>query len=111
MSATIRSRKDLFTNKAQPKTQVEDLELAIRAATKAKQAAEAEAAEATAALEESTRARNDAAERAVTATRDAAAARAQLDDAEEEAAEVSTAVIFLQETYVSLKTLACTCLI
>ncbi|KAJ2940224.1 hypothetical protein O0L34_g11792 [Tuta absoluta] len=72
----------------QLKNQVEDLELAVRAATKAKQAAEAEAAEATAALEEASRARNDAAERALTATRDAAAARAQLDDAEEEAAEL-----------------------
>ncbi|KAL0867890.1 hypothetical protein ABMA27_008575 [Loxostege sticticalis] len=72
----------------QLKNQVEDLELAVRAATKAKQTAEAEAAEATAALEEATRAKNDAAERALTATRDAAAARAQLDDAEEEAAEL-----------------------
>ncbi|XP_053617561.1 unconventional myosin-XVIIIa isoform X2 [Plodia interpunctella] len=72
----------------QLKNQVEDLELAVRAATKAKQAAEAEATELNAALEEATRARNDASERAVTATRDAAAARAQLDDAEEEAAEL-----------------------
>ncbi|XP_063833310.1 unconventional myosin-XVIIIa-like [Ostrinia nubilalis] len=72
----------------QLKNQVEDLELAVRAATKAKQTAEAEASEATAALEEATRAKNDAAERALTATRDAAAARAQLDDAEEEAAEL-----------------------
>lgn len=68
---------------------MEDLELAVRAATKAKQTAEAEATEATSALEESTRARNEAAERALTATREAAAARAQLDDAEEEAAEVT----------------------
>lgn len=67
---------------------MEDLELAVRAAVKAKQTAESEAAEATAALEEATRARNDAAERALMATREAAAARAQLDDAEEEAAEV-----------------------
>ncbi|XP_049879362.1 unconventional myosin-XVIIIa isoform X2 [Pectinophora gossypiella] len=72
----------------QLKNQVEDLELAVRAATKAKQAAEAEAAEAHAALEEATRARNDAAERALQATRDAAAARTMLDDAEEEAAEL-----------------------
>ncbi|XP_072934275.1 unconventional myosin-XVIIIa [Epargyreus clarus] len=72
----------------QLKNQVEDLELAVRAATKARSAAEAEAAEASAALEEATRARNDAAERALVATRDAAAARAQLDDAEEEAAEL-----------------------
>ncbi|XP_063628704.1 unconventional myosin-XVIIIa isoform X3 [Cydia splendana] len=72
----------------QLKNQVEDLELAVRAATKAKQAAEAEASEATAALEEANRARNEAAERALTATRDAATARAALDDAEEEAAEL-----------------------
>ncbi|CAH0402673.1 unnamed protein product [Chilo suppressalis] len=72
----------------QLKNQVEDLELALRAATKAKQTAEAEAAETTAALEEATRAKNEAAERALAATRDAAAARAQLDDAEEEAAEL-----------------------
>ncbi|KAG7303349.1 hypothetical protein JYU34_011839 [Plutella xylostella] len=72
----------------QLKNQVEDLELALRAATKAKQAAEAEAMEATAALEEATRARGEAADRAVAASRDAAAARAQLDDAEEEAAEL-----------------------
>ncbi|XP_013184101.2 unconventional myosin-XVIIIa isoform X2 [Amyelois transitella] len=72
----------------QLKNQVEDLELAVRAATKAKQTAEAEAAELNAALEEATRARNDAAERAAAAGRDAAAARAQLDDAEEEAAEL-----------------------
>ncbi|XP_047033369.1 unconventional myosin-XVIIIa isoform X1 [Helicoverpa zea] len=72
----------------QLKNQVEDLELAVRAATKARQAAEAEAAEANAALEEASRARVDAAERAMTAARDAAAARAQLDDAEEEAAEL-----------------------
>ncbi|XP_037292547.1 unconventional myosin-XVIIIa isoform X3 [Manduca sexta] len=72
----------------QLKNQVEDLELAVRAATKSKQAAEAEAAEANAALEEATRARADAAERALSAARDAAAARAQLDDAEEEAAEL-----------------------
>ncbi|XP_050552815.1 unconventional myosin-XVIIIa isoform X2 [Spodoptera frugiperda] len=72
----------------QLKNQVEDLELAVRAATKARQAAEAEAAEANAALEEASRARADAAERAMTAARDAAAARAQLDDAEEEAAEL-----------------------
>ncbi|KAJ8712778.1 hypothetical protein PYW08_008082 [Mythimna loreyi] len=72
----------------QLKNQVEDLELAVRAATKARQTAEAEAAEANAALEEASRARSDAAERALTAARDAAAARAQLDDAEEEAAEL-----------------------
>ncbi|XP_026333803.1 unconventional myosin-XVIIIa isoform X2 [Hyposmocoma kahamanoa] len=72
----------------QLKNQVEDLELAVRAAVKAKQTAESEAAEATAALEEATRARNDAADRALMATREAAAARAQLDDAEEEAAEL-----------------------
>ncbi|XP_026727351.1 unconventional myosin-XVIIIa isoform X2 [Trichoplusia ni] len=72
----------------QLKNQVEDLELAVRAATKARQTAEAEAAEANAALDEATRARSDAAERAMTAAREAAAARAQLDDAEEEAAEL-----------------------
>ncbi|XP_045516824.1 unconventional myosin-XVIIIa isoform X1 [Pieris brassicae] len=72
----------------QLKNQVEDLELAVRAANKARSTAEAEASEATAALEEANRARNEAAERALTASRDAAAARAQLDDAEEEAAEL-----------------------
>ncbi|CAH0696628.1 unnamed protein product [Spodoptera exigua] len=72
----------------QLKNQVEDLELAVRAATKARQTAEAEAAEANAALEEASRARADAADRAMAAARDAAAARAQLDDAEEEAAEL-----------------------
>ncbi|XP_037872531.1 unconventional myosin-XVIIIa isoform X1 [Bombyx mori] len=72
----------------QLKNQVEDLELAVRAAMKARQSAEAEAAEATAALEEATRARTDAADRALAAARDAAAARAQLEDAEEEAAEL-----------------------
>ncbi|XP_045454349.1 unconventional myosin-XVIIIa-like [Melitaea cinxia] len=72
----------------QLKNQVEDLELALRAANKARSTAEAEAAEATAALEEANRAKNDAAERALAASRDAAAARAQLDDAEEEAAEL-----------------------
>ncbi|CAH0713661.1 unnamed protein product, partial [Brenthis ino] len=72
----------------QLKNQVEDLELAVRAANKARSTAEAEALEAAAALEESARARNDAAERALAASRDAAAARAQLDDAEEEAAEL-----------------------
>ncbi|XP_075983921.1 myosin heavy chain-like isoform X2 [Anticarsia gemmatalis] len=72
----------------QLKNQVEDLELAVRAATKARQTAEAEAAEANAALEEASRARGEAAERALTCARDAAAARAQLDDAEEEAAEL-----------------------
>lgn len=75
---------------------MEDLELAVRAATKAKQTAEAEASEATAALEEATRARNDAAERALITTREAAAARAQLDDAEEEAAEVTRLVKIIQ---------------
>lgn len=72
----------------QLKNQVEDLELAVRAATKAKQTAEAEAAETSAALEEATRARAEAADRALAAARDAAAARAQLDDTEEEAAEL-----------------------
>lgn len=67
---------------------MEDLELAVRAATKARQTAEAEALESGAALEEATRARHDATERATAATRDAATLRAQLDDAEEEAAEV-----------------------
>ncbi|CAK1590135.1 unnamed protein product [Parnassius mnemosyne] len=72
----------------QLKNQVEDLELAVRAASKARAAAEAEAAEAGAALEEAARARADAHERALAAARDAAAARAALDDAEEEAAEL-----------------------
>lgn len=72
---------------------MEDLELALRAANKARSTAEAEAAEATAALEEASRAKNDAAERALAASRDAAAARAQLDDAEEEAAEVLNTVL------------------
>lgn len=79
--------------------QVEDLELAVRAATKAKQTAEAEAAEATAALEEASRARNEAQERATIATRDAAAAKAQLDDAEEEAAEVSLFLFIRDRNY------------
>lgn len=69
--------------------QLEDLELALRAANKARSAAEAEASEALAAAEEASRAKNEAAERAHAAGRDAAAARAQLDDAEEEAAEVT----------------------
>ncbi|CAG5047632.1 unnamed protein product [Parnassius apollo] len=72
----------------QLKNQVEDLELAVRAATKARATAEAEAAEASAALEEATRARHDAHERALAAARDAQTARAALDDAEEEAAEL-----------------------
>ncbi|XP_013167618.1 PREDICTED: unconventional myosin-XVIIIa isoform X3 [Papilio xuthus] len=72
----------------QLKNQVEDLELALRAANKARSTAEAEAAEASAALEEASRARAEAAERALTASRDAATARAALDDAEEEAAEL-----------------------
>ncbi|XP_045503326.1 unconventional myosin-XVIIIa isoform X2 [Colias croceus] len=72
----------------QLKNQVEDLELALRAANKARSTAEAEASEAASALEEANRARNEAAERALSASRDAAAARAQLDDAEEEAAEL-----------------------
>ncbi|CAK1541732.1 unnamed protein product [Leptosia nina] len=72
----------------QLKNQVEDLELAVRAANKARSTAEAEASEAASALEEANRARNEAAERALSASRDAAAARAQLDDAEEEAAEL-----------------------
>ncbi|CAH2052409.1 unnamed protein product, partial [Iphiclides podalirius] len=72
----------------QLKNQVEDLELAVRAASKARATAEAEAAEAAAALEEATRARTEAAERALAASRDAATARAALDDAEEEAAEL-----------------------
>ncbi|GBP00607.1 Unconventional myosin-XVIIIa [Eumeta japonica] len=72
----------------QLKNQVEDLELAVRAANKARSTAEAEATELNAALEEATRARHDAAERAAGAAREAAAARAQLDDAEEEAAEL-----------------------
>ncbi|XP_052739018.1 unconventional myosin-XVIIIa isoform X2 [Bicyclus anynana] len=72
----------------QLKNQLEDLELAVRAANKARSAAEAEAAEATAAAEEASRAKAEAAERAHTACRDAAAARAMLDDAEEEAAEL-----------------------
>ncbi|XP_068623509.1 unconventional myosin-XVIIIa isoform X1 [Battus philenor] len=72
----------------QLKNQVEDLELALRAATKARSTAEAEASEAAAALEEASRARAEAAERALTASRDAATARAALDDAEEEAAEL-----------------------
>lgn len=80
--------------------QVEDLELAVRAATKARQTAEAEAAEANAALDEATRARSDAAERAMTAAREAAAARAQLDDAEEEAAEVRYIVLIFQQGYI-----------
>lgn len=80
---------------------MEDLELAVRAAVKAKQTAESEAAEASAALEESTRARNDAAERALMATREAAAARAQLDDAEEEAAEVCVLLLTTRK-YVTL---------
>ncbi|XP_061382469.1 unconventional myosin-XVIIIa isoform X3 [Danaus plexippus] len=70
------------------KNQVEDLELSLRAANKARSTAESEASEATAALEETARARNEAVERAHAATRDAAAARAALDDAEEEAAEL-----------------------
>lgn len=69
---------------------MEDLELSLRAANKARSTAESEASEATAALEETARARNEAVERAHAATRDAAAARAALDDAEEEAAEVNT---------------------
>ncbi|XP_050353140.1 unconventional myosin-XVIIIa isoform X2 [Nymphalis io] len=72
----------------QLKNQVEDLELALRAANKARTAAEAEAAEAAAALDEASRAKAEAAERAHGAARDAAAARAALDDAEEEAAEL-----------------------
>ncbi|XP_045770484.1 unconventional myosin-XVIIIa isoform X3 [Maniola jurtina] len=72
----------------QLKNQLEDLELALRAANKARSAAEAEASEATAAAEEASRAKSEAAERAHAACRDAAAARAQLDDAEEEAAEL-----------------------
>ncbi|XP_069357168.1 unconventional myosin-XVIIIa isoform X3 [Maniola hyperantus] len=72
----------------QLKNQLEDLELALRAANKARSAAEAEASEATAAAEEANRAKSEAAERAHAACRDAAAARAQLDDAEEEAAEL-----------------------
>ncbi|XP_041972236.1 unconventional myosin-XVIIIa isoform X4 [Aricia agestis] len=72
----------------QLKNQVEDLELAVRAANKARSSAEAEASEAATALDEANRARAEAAERALAATRDAAAARAQLDDAEEEAAEL-----------------------
>lgn len=72
----------------QLKNQLEDAELALRAAQKARSCAESEASEATTALEEAQRGRNEATERAATAARDAAAARAQLDDAEEEAAEV-----------------------
>nr|XP_026488065.1 unconventional myosin-XVIIIa [Vanessa tameamea] len=72
----------------QLKNQVEDLELALRAANKARTTAEAEAAEAVAALDEASRAKTEAAERAHGAARDAAAARAALDDAEEEAAEL-----------------------
>ncbi|VVC95310.1 unnamed protein product [Leptidea sinapis] len=49
---------------------------------------EAEASEANAALEEANRAKSEASERAITASREAAAARAQFDDAEEEAAEL-----------------------
>lgn len=83
---------------------MEDLELAVRAATKARQTAEAEAAEASAALEEASRARADAAERALTCARDAAAARAQLDDAEEEAAEVGLLNVlqFKRKYYIQL---------
>ncbi|XP_050667389.1 unconventional myosin-XVIIIa isoform X3 [Leptidea sinapis] len=72
----------------QLKNQVEDLELAVRAANKARATAEAEASEANAALEEANRAKSEASERAITASREAAAARAQFDDAEEEAAEL-----------------------
>ncbi|XP_075218480.1 unconventional myosin-XVIIIa-like isoform X2 [Lycorma delicatula] len=88
---TIEQTRGEGSNKAvvrQLRNQVEDAECARAAAVKGRQTAEAEAAEAVASMEEATRARTELEERLVAVTRDRAQIQSQLDENEEELAEV-----------------------
>lgn len=76
-------------------SRLDDTEVSLRTAVKARQAAEAEAADASAALEESVRGRREAEARAAQAQREGATTAAQLEEAEEEAAEVGEWLNFM----------------
>lgn len=68
---------------------LEDTECARATAVKAKQAAEGERAETQAALEDTARARNEAEDRASALMRERSQLQSQLDENEEELADVS----------------------
>lgn len=89
--ATIHQSKADTPNKAvirMLKNQLEDAECARVAAVKSRQVAEAESRESTAALEEAVRIRSEAEDRIMTLTRECSQLQSQLDENEEELAEV-----------------------
>lgn len=75
--------------------QLEDAECARNAALKARQALESELADANASLEDVQRARNDAEDRAAMYAREKTQLQSQLDENEEELAEVNFNVKFI----------------